>query len=234
MKVLGRKLVNPFDSFWSEYVSEIEVLPESIQSGHSSGFGDQGADKLSSHIPKWMELPDGDLCWHVAHEISHLVVRNRGFPRTAHGPLFEEDSPEVRIGGDIEEMVLHQVVDYIMEPFGFTNEAILTKMTQGALTGLKNSPAPSQGTPWFYTWAIRYSELKLTLDDVRWSPIDILYNERSPGTRELGERILDIVNDVGTGTPQQSLEVMVNIRDVLGFGLDGSILIVDQTQSRII
>ena len=234
MKVLGRNLVNPFDSFWSEYASETGVLPTLIQSGHSSIFGDQSADKLFPHIPRWMELPDGDLCWHVAHELSHLVIRSRGFPKTARGTQFPEGSPEARVGGDIEEMVLHQAVDYIMEPFGFTNETILAKMTQGVLKGIKNSPAPSQGTPWFYTWAIRYSELKLTLDDVRWSPIDILYNERSPGTRELGERILDIVNDVGTGTPQQSLEVMVNIRDVLGFGLDGSILIVDQTQSRII
>ena len=234
MDVLGRKLVNPFDSFWSEYSSEIGVLPELIQLGHSSVFGDQGADKLSPHPPRWMELPDGDLSWHVAHEMSHLVVQSLGFPRTARGPQFEKDCPEVMIGGDIEEMVLHQVVDYIMKPFGFTNEAILTKMTQGALAGLKSSPAPSQGTPWFYTWAIRYSELKLTLDDVRWSPIDILYNERSPGTRELGDRILAIVNDVGTCTPQQALEVMVEIRDMLGFGLDNSILIVDPINSRII
>ena len=107
-------------------------------------------------------------------------------------------------------------------------------MTQGALTGLKNNPAPPQGTPWFYTWAIRYSELKLTFGDDRWSSIDTLYDERSPGTRELGERILAIIDDVGTSTPEQSLKAMVNIRDMLGFELDGSILIVDPIQSRII
>ena len=111
MKVLGRNLVNPFDSFWSEYASETGVLPTLIQSGHSSVFGDQGADKLSPHIPRWMELPDGDLCWHVAHELSHLVIQSRGFPNTARGPQFPKGSPEARIGGDIEEMVLQ------MKPF---------------------------------------------------------------------------------------------------------------------
>ena len=227
MKVLGRDLIGPFDRFWEQYGPDVPVSTEVIEDGHSLVFGALGADRTAPETPSWLALPDAELAYHVAHELTHMVMRQHGFPRTALGPEFREGSAEAKIGGDIEEMVLHPALDNLLRPFGFRKDAIQARMLEGTLTGLARSPVPARGTPWFYTWAVRYCELKLDLTDEQWRPVETLYEERSPRVCELGRELLDIMRQTGWGTPAQALEAMVAVRDRLGLGVDGSVLVID-------
>ena len=73
-------------------------------------------------------------------------------------------------------------------------------MVQGALRGLRHSPVPEEGTPWFFTWAIRYCELNLELPTEEWLPLEKTYHHRSPRASELGRDLVAIMREVGWGS----------------------------------
>ena len=163
---------------------------EQIEQRHSSVFGVQGIDLVTPDPPPpWMELPDDDLAYHVAHELTHIVLRQRGFPKTGRGTPYGEDSAEARIGGDLEEMVLHSPLEKLLLPFGFNHDYIRARMLEGAMNGMVRSPVPvpEPGTPWSFTWAIRYCELQLELVPEQWDGLEAIYKERAPGVYDLGE-----------------------------------------------
>ena len=135
-------------------------------------FGSQGIDVTPPEMPAWTALPDDDLAYHVAHELTHLLLHRRAFPKTGRGRRFSEDSAEARIGASLDEIVLHPPLDELMLPFGFKRDFIQARMVSGALAGMANSPAPESGTPWFFTWAIRYSGLQLELDGEQWRRLE--------------------------------------------------------------
>jgi hypothetical protein len=232
MKVLGRELVSPFDAFWEQFKAEIPVRVEHIEEAHSSVFGDQGADATAPDVPAWVSLPDDDLAYHVAHELAHMVLRRRGFPRTGRGLEYPEGSAEARIGGDLEEMVSHAALEWLLLPFGFKREFIQRRTFSGAFNGLSRSPVPSQGTPWFSTWAIRYCELKLDMPHDYWLRLEAIYESRSPQVAQLGRELEVIMREVGWGTREQALEALLRARDALGLD-DGVVLIVDPVSGNV-
>ena len=227
MEVLGRELVAPFNQFWEFFADEIPVDAAQVSSGHSAVFGDQGADLAAPHLPLWMSLPDNDLAYHVAHELTHLVMAERNYPRTARGVGFPEDSAEARVGADLEEMVLHPALEKLIAPFGFENTFILERMASGAFNGLRSAPLPERGTPWFFTWAIRFCELQIELPPRLWAPVESIYQERTSAARDLGIELFDIMQDVDWGTREQALEALIRSRDTLGMRIDDRILILD-------
>jgi hypothetical protein len=227
MKVLGRELIAPFDEFWEFFANEIPVDKASISSGNSAAFGDQGADLTAPHPPSWMSLPDSDLAYHVAHELTHKVMTERNYPKAARGIGYAEDSAEARVGGDLEEMVLHPALEKLIEPFGFDNSFILERMASGAFNGLRTAPLTEWGTPWFFTWAIRFCELQIELPIHWWTPIEAIYKERVSAVCDLGTEFFEIMQNVGWGTREQSLEALIRCRDILGMRVDDRILILD-------
>ena len=232
MEVLGRELVAPFDEFWEFFADEIPVDAALVSSGNSAAFGDQGADLTAPHPPPWMSLPDDDLAYHVAHELAHLVMAERNYPKTAGGIGFSEDSAEARVGGDLEEMVLHPALETLIEPFGFDNSHILERMASGAFNGLRAAPLPERGTPWFFTWAIRFCELQIELPAHLWTPVEAIYRERVSAVCDLGTELFEIMREVGWGTPAQSLEALIRCRDTLGMRADDRILVLDPANGR--
>lgn len=233
MRVLGQNLPQPFNDFWDELGAEIPVAVELIEEGHSAAFGDQGVDITMPDMPAWASLPDDDLAYHVAHELTHLVLTQRGFPKTGRGQQYPEDSAEARIGGDLDEMVNHASLKHLLEPFAFKNDVIQKRIVDGTLQGLASSPVPEHGTPWSFTWAIRYCDLQLELPAHHWIPIEILYRTRCPDIAELGAELASIMRDVGWSTREQALEAMIRVRDTLGMKVDERILVIDPVTGKI-
>ena len=215
MDVLGRKLVHPFDSFWERYGPEIPASVEHIEEGHSSVFGDLGADASAPDLPSWAGLPDDDLACHAAHELAHLLLRARGYPVAAPGSDVLPGSEWARVAGDLQEMVDHAALSEVLAPFGFSNDRILDRTAGGASRGLASSPVPETGTAWFATWSIRYCELSRELGPERWAPIAVLYRERAPDAADLGERLAAIVEARGCGSPGRALRAMLEAREEL-------------------
>ena len=215
MEVLGRRLADPFDAFWERYVPEIPASVEHIEQGHSSVFGDLGADRGAPDEPAWAGLPDDDLAYHVAHELAHLLLRARSYPVAAPGSDIPPGSEAARVGADLREMIDHAALSEILGPFGFRNDFILDRTAVGAARGLASSPVPEPGTTWFATWAIRYCDLARDLGPERWPPIEALYRERAPDAGDLGERLIAIVEARGCGSSGKALWAMLAAREAL-------------------
>ena len=234
MRVLGRELADPFTEFWQEVSPELQVGADDIERGLSSVFGDQGADAIAPYEPRWMSLPDDDLAYHVAHELTHQVLLARKYPKTMRGAGYPPDSAEARVGEDLEEMVLHPSLETILEPFGFRREFILARMAEGAMGGLASAPVPEYGTPWHFTWAIRHCLLRMELPLYLWTPIENIYVERAPNATALGRELMEIMLEVGWGSRERALEAMTRTRDCLGLDVQDKILVLDTASGRIL
>ena len=215
MEVLGRRLPDPFDAFWEQYGPEIPASVEHIEEGHSSVFGDLGADRSAPEEPAWAGLPDDDLAYHIAHELAHLLLRARSYPVASPGTDVPSGSEAARVAGDLQEMIDHAALSEILASFGFRNDFILARTAGGASRGLASSPVPEPGTAWFATWAIRYCDLARDLGPERWAPIKAVYRERAPDAADLGERIIAIVEARGCGSPGKALWAMLQAREAL-------------------
>ena len=215
MEVLGRRLADPFEAFWEQYGPEIPASVERIEEGHSSVFGDLGADRSAPDEPVWAGLPDDDLAYHVAHELAHLLLRARDYPVASPGTDVPPGSKAARVSADLQEMIDHAALSQVLAPFGFKNDFILDRTAGGAARGLSSSPVPEPGMAWFATWAIRYCDLSRDLGSERWAPIEALYKERAPDVSELGEGLIDIVEARGCGSPGKALWTMLQAREAL-------------------
>ena len=233
MNVLGRPLVEPFPRFWRTFSHDLDVTSEEIERGLSSVFGDQGVDSMGTDTPRWMSLPDDDLAYHTAHELTHRLMGAWGYPRTVRGPGYPVDSAEARVGADLEEMVLHPALEHILEPFEFRRDFILQNMVDGALHGLRSAPVPEYGAPWHFTWAIRYCGLRLDLPDSVRHPIAFIYRERAPEISKLGEELLDIMNEAGWLTRERVLDAMIRTRNTLGLDVYDEVLVLDPTTGQV-
>lgn len=235
MRILGRELPPPFPDFWERFKDEIPVPAEAIEAGHSVVFGEQGADLTAPALPAWASLPPADLAYHAAHELTHIVQRERGYPKGVRGRQYGADSAEARVGADIEELVLHPPLeDLLLREMGFTNDFIRARMLQGALSGVAASPPPEYGTHWFTTWAIRYCELRLCLPPDEWARLEAAFRERSPAAARLGEELAGIMRGVGWGTREQALAAMIGVRDALGLRVHDIMLVLDPVSGDIL
>ncbi len=234
MKALGRDLADPFSEFWQAFSPELPVRAEEIERGLSSVFGDQGADATAPSEPRWRSLPDDDLAYHVAHELTHRLMEARQYPKTMRGVGYPPDSAEARVGEDLEEMVLHPSLEAILEPFGFSHDFILRRMAEGAMGGLSSAPVPDYGTPWHFTWAIRHCLLRMELPAYLWTPIETIYVERAQEAAGLGRELLEIMLDVGWGSRELALEAMTRARDSLGLDIQNKVLVQDPASGRIL
>ena len=234
MRVMRRELVDPFDAYWRAFSPELPVAADEIEWGLSSVFGDQGVELSGPNQPRWMSLPDDDLAYHVAHELTHILMQERGYPKTLRGVGYPPDSAEARVGEDLEEMVLHPSLESILDSFGFSHDFILGSMASGASRGLESAPVPEYGSPWHFTWSIRYCLLRMELPLELWTSVETIYKARAPAVVGLGCELFDIMTDTGWGSRALALDAMVRTRDALGLDVQDKVLVLDPTTGNIV
>lgn len=232
MKVLGRELVPPFDTFWERFASEVDIPIHQIERGHMAVFGRAAYQEGSSKLPRWMGLPDGALSFHVAHELTHIAMRKRGFPSTMRGPQYGEDSPEASVGTDLEEMIGHPALEGLLSPFPFDKSHIQQHLFQGARRGLEGSPVPEVDTPWWVTWACRFCELQFLLTEQQWVRLEVVYDGRCPDIADKGRELAEIMRQEGFLTPDQALQAMTKTRDALALKEDDRCLVLDPRDGK--
>jgi hypothetical protein len=76
---------------------------------------------------------------------------------------------------------------------------------------------------------MRYAELQIELPDHLWSPIEIIYHERSQGISNLGQELVEITRAAGWRTRRETLEALIGCRDALGLRVDDRVLVLDPT-----
>ena len=233
MRVLGRELEHPFDAFWRRFGPEVDTPIHEIEEGHKAVFGSESYGVGSGDLPGWLELPDEALSYHVAHELTHLVMRRQGFPNNVRGPQYSEDSQEARVGGDLEEMISHPCLEEMLRPFPFDRTHIQQHLFEGARRGLEGSPVPKFGTHWWLTWACRFCELQFLLPHNQWLRLEVVYDDRCPGISEKGRELVDIMLKEGFQTPDQALQAMSKARDALGLKEAQRCLVLDPRDGAI-
>ena len=233
MKALGRELPPPFDVFWECFSSEIAIPDRLIEEGHWTVFGTESYQPGSGRVPRWLELPDYALSFHVAHELTHVLMRRRGFPVTTRGPQYPPGSPEGRVGGDLEEMVGHPGLEHILSPFPFDKSHVQQRLSDGARGGLENSPVPEAGSMWWNTWAIRFCELKFLLHEKFWLRLEVVYEGRCPDIAAKGRDLIEIMEREGFETPGQALKAIIASRDALGLKEEARCLVTDPRDGSV-
>lgn len=163
-----------------------------------------------------------------------MAQRSQAYPRTVRGPQYPPDSAEARIGGDLEELVLHRPLEQILGDAGFRWDLIKFRLYESALSGISGSPPPEYGTPWFFTWAIRYCELQLELSSSHWRKLEKAFRESAPGVVDLGEELVEIIRRVGWGSREQALDSLVQVRDSLGLKVNDVVLVLDPITGNIL
>ena len=216
MRVLDRELPPPFDDFWDLLGEETGVPIGLIEQGSAQVFGPEGYREGSDRLPGWMEIPDAALSYHVAHELTHILLRNRGFPVTLRGQEYGPGSSEARVGGDLEEMIVHPALEQVLRPFPFDKSHIQLHLFEGARRGLESSPIPEAGSPWWITWACRCCELQLLLPQREWLRLEVVFEGRCPDIAAKGRELAEIMRTEGFLTPDQALQAMIKARDALG------------------
>ena len=234
MRILGRELAAYFDEYWATISHEVDVPVEYIEEAHSVIFGDKGYDVTTPDLPHWMDLPDEDLAYHVAHELTHMAFRSRGYPKTVRGTHYPLDSAEARIGGDLEELIFHPPLEQTLREAGFRWDFINERLVRTVLRGISSSPPPEFGTPWFFTWAIRYCELKMELSKGQWNELGAAFKSTSSGVVDLGEELVEIIREVGWGTREQAMEALLKVRDSLGLKVNEVVLVLDPISGKIL
>ena len=232
MNVLDRELIEPFPEFWDRISLEVDIDLQDIQLASSKVFVDQSDDAMNKQ-PEWLLLPDEDLAYHVAHEVGHVLLRCRGNPRIMGGKAYPQSSAEAMVGGDLEEMVTHVPIRSILGSFGFSNEVINERMFDGAFSGLSSSPVPDYGSPWFFTWAIRYVELSNELRTSQWMELKKIYRHRSRDVEDLGKELKNILDSFDFHSPLNALQAMLACRDHMGLGVDQRVMILDPRSGEI-
>jgi len=233
VKILGRDLVPPFDVFWNDFASDIDVDVALIERGHQSVFGQECYREESRHLPFWMDLPDGALSYHVAHELTHIIMRKRGFPVSGRGVQYSEDSSESRVGGDLEEMVSHPALELILRAYPFDRTNIQNHLFESSQRGLENSQVPDASTPWWVTWACRFCELSFLLPQRTWFRLEVIYDGRCPDIASKGRELKEIMCQEGYGTSEQALQAMIRARDALGLWESGRCLVMDPRSGQV-
>ena len=227
LKVLDRDLIPEFIRFWEDVRNELDITEFDISSGAQVVFGDQSTEHFGESHPDWMRLPDMDLAYHVAHEVTHQLLRKRGYPRIGRGSTYESSSSEARVGGDLEVLVIHIPLDQLLEKYGISNKSIVERMFNGTVKGIRDSPVPEYGTPWFFTWAIRYAELSRILASTQMEEVDSILREKSKDVISLGIELLQVMEQFNGWNPSVTKEAMIACRDILGLGVDDRVLVID-------
>jgi hypothetical protein len=228
MQVLGRHLPQPFDDFWAALGSEIAIPANLIALAHPSVFRDQAWDPdFPDDLPSWLSLPPGPLAYHVAHELTHTLLLRRGYPRSLRGLPYPPDSPEARVGADLEEMLHHHALESVLKPFPFERWHIQEHLYNTARKGLETAPVPQSGSLWWATWALRHCELQFHLPPDKWRPLDEIYQRRCPDIAAKGRELTAVLDSLGSSTPDSALQSMIKVRDALGLKENQICLVLD-------
>ena len=65
---------------------------EHVEEGRSVVFGDQRLDLMKSESPARTFLPTDNLSYHVAYELTHLLLKARKFPAARCGAQYPKHS----------------------------------------------------------------------------------------------------------------------------------------------
>lgn len=150
------------------------------------------------------------------HEILHAVQMAEGFPRTLN-PLGERKAGEY--GRELGSLVLDLDIRQRMQPWNFDTRYSDNHRYEKSSKGLKETARKraniSPGSYWFCIYSLRYAYLKLTQTPKRFDKLRNLFERYFSQTAETGERIVSIVAQCGYSTPDQALNSMLAINDLL-------------------
>ena len=63
--------------------------------------------------------------------------------------------------------------------------------------------------------------------------LELVYRERAPSVCELGEELVDTMQEIGWESQEAALTAMIEVRDALGLGVDARVLVIDPLTGEV-
>lgn len=221
MVILGHTLSPETSTFVSEQMGKINKkfvfknIEEHPFESHRNLNGIHEANETTEII--WINLLGSHFEYTIAHEIMHSVLDAEGFPTTSRTQKYANDEWTAYVGSSLQSVILDAVIDNRL-----LNHNIIdpdkSNVIQQKIEKLEQSKLePSEYGPSFDLWALDclHTEIDPTLDYTEKERLKSEIGRVFPRVESVGNDLIKAVNSTGFRNPDQALNAMINIRDLL-------------------
>lgn len=187
----------------------------------------RGTDGLHVYLNTGLEARVAEV--KTAHELAHEVLVREGYPGTL--PLDPGDAQMQILASRLSSSVLNALVNHRIGEFGFDLDAYDEMGIRALVRNTPKNPDLESMTKWenlVYNGLVyldNYLDKKINPRAMPELEAQAAFLKTIPGQWDLVERMVAVVEAVGIESPEQCLEVMIQLRGVLG--LKGKVLVVD-------
>lgn len=220
MQLFGKSTSDIFDSFYREYSEKLPPIsfrriserPDLVRQGKRavSCISQDG-------IVVWLDptLEPKSLERSAAHEISHAVLQQEGFPDNYE--IFKEETRK-----ELAKLVCNTILDLEIErrldESGFDPAVNRALMKDGILNRIRSykGKEPSKSSELGCKLALDFLEAKILLTEPDFEEINSAYRRCFPNLRFIGDRLAKIVKRNGYSTPADSCRSINRVLKQLG------------------
>lgn len=148
----------------------------------------------------------------IAHEITHLVLNQEGFPVVALTP----DHPDWEdCRGSLDAMLSDPLIERRLDDYSFDQEDQSKRTLRQVRRAFRKPPiqiVPKQRISWLVR-LFQYVRIMLELSNSSAEEFARSYKGRYPLIAEEGEQLLSLIREWGFQTPLQCLRILQNVLD---------------------
>jgi len=168
----------------------------------------------------------------AAHELLHALQDAELWPTTARSANLPDNSPEAKVGSELQALVRDLNVLETLQTLGFDADYSNDTRYRNSKKNLAGAAIPAHGSPMFHIWILRYCYLAMTQRPNIWARLRELYLKRAPSIAEKGEELIAVIKNNGWSNPDQALSSMIAIRGSLGLTNEQVIIVDARTGNR--
>lgn len=156
--------------------------------------------------------PSLDDLFIVAHEMTHFIIANKGFPSiAAHLPNDLDDNGKqqrMHLASSMATMIHDPLCDSLLEKYGIVYEDAYREYVLSVLENRKNDEEPASNTYLAHKYVFQYVLTNLhndmmASDNVCLEKYNKFYEDKFPYITEEGKFILDLIGVYGYDTPEK-------------------------------
>lgn len=220
MQIFGKPTSDIFDSFYREYSEKLPPIsfrpiserPDLVSQGKRAA-----CDISQDQIIVWLDptLERKSLERSAAHEISHAVLKQEGFP--ANYETWAEET-QIELAKEVCITILDLEIERRLDESGFDPSANRDLMKDEILNRIWSyrDKEPPKSSELGCELALDFLEAKILLTEPDFEEINSAYRQRFPNLRFIGDRLATIVKKNGYSMPADSCRSINHVLKQLG------------------
>jgi len=220
MQLFCQPTSDMFDSFYREYSEKLPPIsfrqiserPDLVRQSRRAT-----CEISQDRIIVWLDptLKPKSLERSAAHEISHAVLKQEGFPDNYES---SEGEPRIELAKKVCITILDLEIERRLDELGFDPTVNRDLMKDEILNRIRSykGKEPSKSSELGCKLALDFLEAKILLKESDFGRIDSAYRRRFPILRLIGDRLVRIVKENGYSTPADSCQSVNCVLEQLG------------------